>query len=77
MKTVSKLKISLLATFFAIVMVAASVGICVSKADAAANGVPTISDTVTKGKPGVMTVENEIKTALMPVGHCLYIFGGS
>ena len=77
MKTFSKLKISLLATFFAIVMAVACIGICVSKADAVSNGVPIITDTVTKGEAGVMTVENEIKTALMPVGHCLYIFGGS
>lgn len=38
--------------------------------------VPTISNTVTKGEPGVMTVDNEIKTALMPVGHALYVYGG-
>ena len=76
MKRVFKFKISLLATIFAVAMVAACVGINVAKADAAANGVPIISDTVTKGVPGKMTVENEIKTALMPVGHALYIYGG-
>lgn len=52
-------------------------GMTYSQADAAANKLPTINNTVTKGEPGVMTVENEIKTALMPIGHCLYIFGGA
>ena len=52
----------------------ASTQIAVAKTNEA---VPTISNTVTKGEPGVMTVDNEIKTGLMPVGHCLYIFGGS
>lgn len=40
------------------------------------DGVATITNTVTKGEPGLMTVENEIKTALMPVGHALYVYGG-
>lgn len=61
---------------FAVLLAMACIGINVSKADAAADSVSTIADTVTKGKPGVMTVENEIKTALMPVGHALYIYGG-
>ena len=51
----------------------ASTQIAVAKTNEA---VPTITNTVTKGEPGVMTVENEIKTALMPVGHALYVYGG-
>lgn len=72
-----KIKSVVAACVFAVLLAMACIGINVVKANAASNGVPTISDTVTKGQPGVMTVENEIKTALMPVGHCLYIFGGS
>ena len=71
-----KFKSIVAACVFAVLLAMACIGINVAKADAAANGVPIISDTVIKGQPGVMTVENEIKTALMPVGHALYIYGG-
>ncbi len=67
--------IAICASVLAIVLGIA--GMTYSQADAATNKLPTISNTVTKGEPGVMTVENEIKTALMPIGHCLYIFGGA
>ena len=73
----SKIKIGVASCVFAVLLAATCISINVVNAEAAASSLPTISDTVTKGKPGDMTVENEIKTALMPVGHCLYIFGGA
>ena len=71
------IKCAVVACVFAFSLAVACICINVAKADAAANSLPTITDTVTKGQPGIRTVENELKTALMPVGHCLYIFGGS
>lgn len=71
-----KVKSLVVASVFAVLLSIGCAGINAMGADAAANGVPTISDTVTKGVPGEMSVENEIKTALMPVGKVLYIYGG-
>lgn len=74
-------KFNLCAKFFVIaisavvLVVGVVLGASIQKAQAQAS-VETIANTVTHGIPGQMTVENEIKTALMPVGHCLYIYGG-
>lgn len=64
-------------SFLAILLCILGMNYVQASASSANSDLPVISNTVTKGKAGVMTVENEIKTALMPVGHCLYIFGGS
>ena len=71
-----KVKSAVAACVFAVLLAMACIGINVAKADAAANSMPIINDTITKGVPGEMTVENEIRTALMPIGHALYIYGG-
>ena len=70
-------KYKILISIFAVMLVSLSVGLNVKTAVALGKtNIKIVDNTITKGEPGIMTVENEIKTALMPVGKCLYIYGG-